>query len=131
MRELWFIHRRIKRLENKRGRPLLLGQEIDRQVQVYLFSLWEQSAIINSAIVIGCASSIVKNIDSSLLLSNGDHISFSKHWSRYMLHRMDFVKRRASTKAKVDVAEFESFKALYLSISKLLLLWKIIQRISL
>ena len=30
----------IKRLENRRrGRPLLLGQEIDRQVQMYLFSL--------------------------------------------------------------------------------------------
>ena len=102
----------IKRLENKRrGCPLLLGEEIDRQVQMYLFSLREQGAVINSAIVIGCASGIVKNVDSSLLLSNGGHISFSKHWARYMLDRMGFVKRKVSTKAKMSVAKFESFKA--------------------
>ena len=55
---------------------------------MYLFSLREQGAVINSAIVIGCASGIVKNIDISLLLFNGGHISLSKHWARYMLDRM-------------------------------------------
>ena len=100
----------IKRLENKRrDRPLLLGQEIDRQAQMYLFSLREQGAVINSAIGIGCASGIVKNVDCNLL-SNGGHISFSKHWARYMLDRMGFVKRRVSTKAKISVATFECFK---------------------
>ena len=54
------------------------------------------------------------SIDSNLLASNGGHISLTKDWGKNLLHRMGFVKRRASTKAKVSVTDFEEIKAQFL-----------------
>ena len=94
----------IVRLENKRmGRPLLLNEELDRQVQAYLYALRDNGAVVNSAIVIACAEGVVKNVDSNLLLCNGGYVSFSKQWARHMLHHMGFTKRRANTMVKVPV----------------------------
>ena len=59
----------------KRGRPLLLGEELDRQVQAYLTSFRESGAVVNTATAMGCAEGIVMSIDSNLLASNGGHIS--------------------------------------------------------
>ena len=102
----------VKVLENKkRGRPLLLGCELDKQVQAYLTALRENGAVINTAIVMACAEGVVKNHDSNLLESNGGHICLTKYWARYLMERMGYVKRRASTKAKVSVADFDSFKS--------------------
>ena len=52
--------------------------------------------------------------DSNLLASNGGHITLSKHWGKHLLSRMGYVKRRASTKAKVAVQDFEEVKAQFL-----------------
>ena len=45
------------------------------------------------------------NEDSNLLARNGGHIVLTKHWAKHLLGRMGFVKRRASTKAKVGVED--------------------------
>ena len=92
-----------KLLEKKRGRPFLLGEELEMQVRTYL-----------AAIAIGCAEGIVKNKDSRLLASNGGYIVLSKHWGTHLLARMGFVKRRASTKAKIEIKNFEEVKAQFL-----------------
>ena len=34
---------------------------------------------------------------------NGGHIRLTKHWARYLLSRMGFVKQRANTKSKVCI----------------------------
>ncbi len=39
----------------KRGRPLLLGEELEEQVRAYLTSLRENGAVVNTAILIACA----------------------------------------------------------------------------
>ena len=36
-----------------------------------------------------------------------------KHWAKYLLQCMGFVKRRASTAAKVSVSNFEQWQAQY------------------
>lgn len=59
-------------------------------------SLCENGAVINTAITIACAKGVLKNYDSNLLECNGGHISLTK---------------RASTKAKVSIADFDHFKA--------------------
>lgn len=105
----------VKKLENKkRGRPLLLGEELDEQVKTYILALRNNGAVINSAIVIGCATGIVKSHDSNLLKCNGGHINITKHWALSLLHRLGFVKRKSSTKAKVTVSDFEEKKAQFL-----------------
>ena len=51
---------------------------------------------------------LVKNSNSVLLKQNGCHAHFLRHWARYLLSRMGFVKRQFNTKSEVGVATFES-----------------------
>lgn len=102
----------IKKLPSqRRGHPLLLGEFLDNQVKEYIKSLREAGAVINSAIVTAVAEGIVKNDDSNKLSCNGGHISLTKSWAKSVLHRLGYVKRRSSTKAKVTVTEFEMYKS--------------------
>ena len=95
----------------KKGRPLLLGNELDRRVREYVTALRESGAVVNTAIVIAAAWGIVKSYDSNLLKCNGGHIECNKHWVLGFLERLGYVKRRANTKAKVSVVDFEEYKA--------------------
>ena len=100
--------------EKKKGRPYLLGEELDKQVRACLTSLQDHGAVVNTAIAISCAKGIVKNKDSYLLASNSGHIVLSKYWGKNLLKRMGFIKWRASTKAKVTIENFEEVKAQFL-----------------
>ena len=84
------------------------------QVRAYLTALRANGAVVNTAIAIECAEGIVKSKDSRLLASNGGHIVLSKHWGTHVLARMGFVKRRVSTKAKIEIENFEKVKAQFL-----------------
>ena len=77
-------------------------------------SLRCNGAVVNTAIVMSCAEGIIKNHNSNLLASNGRHILLTKDWGKSILHRMGFVKRKASTKAKVSIENFEEIKAQFL-----------------
>ena len=94
----------------KMGRPLLIGEEPDKQVQEYVKYLRKCGSPINTAIVIATAEGIITSMDGNLLACNGGGISLTKDWAKSLLHRMGMVKRRASTKAKVSVDEFEKLK---------------------
>ena len=100
--------------EKKRGRLLLLGEELERQVKAYLTFICEHGAVINTAILIARAEGIVISKDSNLLAQNGGHISLSKDWAKGLMKRMGLVKRRASTKAKVSIANFEEVQSQFL-----------------
>ena len=105
----------VEALENKKtGRPLMLGQDLDKQVQSHLAAPLESGAVVNTAIVIACAMDIVKSHNSNLLQCNGGHIVLSKPWVKSLMERMGLVKRRASTKAKVSLPEFDRLKAQFL-----------------
>ncbi len=102
----------IKSLDHKkRGRPFLLGEELDLQAQAYVKFLRENGAVINTAIVMAVAEEIVKSNDSNLLKINGGHIVCNKNWAKSFLSRLGYVKRRASTKMKVTPLDFEAFKS--------------------
>ena len=98
----------------KSGRPLLLGKELDKRVQAFLLAMRESGAVINTAITIACALGVVKSYDSNLLECNGGHIALTKHWAKYLMERMGFVKCWASTKPKVSVLDFESLIAQFI-----------------
>ena len=68
----------VQKLPEKRGRPFLLGEELEMQVRTYLTALRANGAVVNTATAIGCAEGIVKSKDSRLLASNGGHIVLSK-----------------------------------------------------
>ena len=71
-------------------------------------------AVVTTTIAIACAEGIARCKDSNLLACNGGHISLSKHWGKHLLSWMGYVKRRASTKVKAAVQDFEEVKAQFL-----------------
>ena len=74
----------LKSSQNQKiGRPLLLGDELDRQVQSYILELRNNGGVINSAITIAVAQGIVTNFDSNLLVQNGGHVDLTKSWAKY------------------------------------------------
>jgi len=98
----------------KRGRPLLIGEELDEQVREYIKELRRFGVTINAHVVIAVGMGLVLNKDANLLANNGGHISLEKHWAKYLLTRMGFVKRRGNTKSKVLVEHFEQRKEFFL-----------------
>ena len=98
----------------KRGRPYLLGENLDKQVQSYLIARRDRGGVVNTAIMLACAEGIVKNYDSNLLAANGGHLVLTSNWGKSLLRRMGFVKRRVSTTAKITVTNFEEVKAQFL-----------------
>ena len=84
---------RVDKLESKKGRPPLLGNKLDKQVQLYVEELSARKVPINTAIVMSAAEGVVKNHDSNLLLCNGGHIECGKHWAKNFLVRMGYTKR--------------------------------------
>lgn len=99
----------------KRGRPLLLGEEIDKQVQLYIKKIRDRNGSVSNRLVVAGAKGIVKAHNKSLLVENGGHIQINKEWARSLLSRMGFVKRKVSTSAsKYTTANFEQVKLEFL-----------------
>ena len=106
----------IKTLPAKKvGRPPLLDEEIDKEVQKYLLMLREAGGAVNGAIARSAAAGIIRIRNSKLLACNGGPIVLTKHWSRYLLERMGFVKRKANAKAKVTMNNLAKLKANFLA----------------
>ena len=109
------VHDELEELPTKKmGRPLLLGEEIDRQVKEYLKYLREQGSAINTVIAIATAEGVVRSVDASLLACNGGGIHLTKAWARSLLNRMGMVKRRVCSKAKIDIHNFVGIKEEFL-----------------
>ena len=118
----------VKQLVNKkRGHPLLLGCTLYQQVRAYLTALRNNGAVVNTAIAIGCAEGVVKNFNSNLLECNGGHIKLTKSWAKCLMLRMGFAKWRASTNAKVSVADFKFYKTQFILMLEPLSRWMIYQ----
>ena len=102
----------IKALPNyKQGRPLLLGEKLDTAVKAYVENIRKLGGVVNTAIVLGGAEAIIANKDRSLV----DTLAPGKDWAKSLLTRMGFVKRKATTKAKVPVKDFEAIKTTFLN----------------
>ena len=98
----------------KRGRPLLLGENLDRQVKSYIIAVREKQGIINTAITVAFGEAIVKKTDKNLLRENGGLIELTKVWAKSLLQRLNFVKRKATTSAKVEPSHFKELKEQFL-----------------
>ena len=99
----------------KTGRPLTLGSTLDNQVQAYLIATREAGGVVNSEVAIAAAVGIVRKKDSNLLAQNGGHIVLTRDWARSLLGRMGFVKRKANTKAKLAVTDFNELKSQFIN----------------
>ena len=92
-----------------------MDEQSDKEVQMYLLALREAGGSINCAIAKASATGIIRQKNSNWLACNGGHILLTKDWSRYLLERMHFVKRKANTKAKIRIENFTELKCNYSS----------------
>ena len=98
----------------KRGRPLLLGEKMDKEVKSYICAVREGGGVVTTAIAMAAATAIVRGHDRNLLIENGGSIAITKTWGKSLLQRMGFVKRRGSSAAKLRVADFDAIQELFL-----------------
>ena len=104
-----------KLTSKKRGRPSMLPDEITVVIVKYINAIRDAGGIINTAIVIAAGLGIVKRMDPRLLECNGGHVVLQKSWAKYLLGKMNFVKRKATTKKpKFTIANFEELKSQFL-----------------
>ena len=114
--------------ERKRGRKVMLGEQLDGKVQAYIKALRGAGTPIGSNIVMAAAEGIVRAYDRTLLVDHGGTIAMTKTWALSLLGRMGYVKRKSTTKATLGMsdAQFEGVKARYLKqISKMVVLREI------
>ena len=81
--------------EKQRGRPLLIGKELESQVKRIIQELREANGTVNTAIVLATARGVILAKDANLLAENGGSIDLSKDWAKRLLSRMGYVKRKA------------------------------------
>ena len=99
----------------KIGRPLLLGDELDKQVQAYITSLRSGHAVVNTTIVLALAEGIIKGNDPGLLASNGGSIELTRDWAKSIMKRMGLSKCKATTKSNLLQYDFDKVHEIYLN----------------
>ena len=72
----------------KRGRPLLLGKNIDEQVQLYLRKIRENGGVVTASVVVATAWGILMLRDRTQLVEFGGHIELGRQWAYHLLSRM-------------------------------------------
>ena len=87
----------------EKGRPLLLGQDLNHQVRAYLMLLRDVGGIVNTSIAIAAATGIIRRHNSNLLAVNGGHIVLTKHWAQYLMQRMGFVNRKPPSRLMLKI----------------------------
>ena len=101
-------------LAKKRGRPLLLGDKLDQEVASYIKAVCGSGVVITTAITVAAATAIIRRADHNLLAENGRPITLTTDWTKFLLHRMTFVKRRGSSAAKMTVTNFNEVREEFL-----------------
>ena len=71
--------------QNRRRRPLLLGEEMEAEVKSFIEVTCEKEAIVNSHTVMATARGVVISHDANLLLENGGYIEITKSWVQQLL----------------------------------------------
>ena len=98
----------------KRGRPLLLGEELDKQVKGYIRALRDEGGVVTIPLTMAIGTAIVESSNRMLLSKNGGSIEITKNWARSLLYRRKFVKRRGGSTRKIAVTNLEEAKEQFL-----------------
>jgi len=78
---------------------------------MYIRKLRVGAGGVNTQVVIAAATGMLQKRDPALLESIGE---LKKSWAKYFLGRMNYVKRKATTKARFSVSNFEAVKTRFL-----------------
>lgn len=67
------------------GRPLLLGEELEDEVKLFIKSTHESGSVVNTETVMGTARGVIISHNANLLLENGGYINITKDWAQHLL----------------------------------------------
>ena len=96
--------------ERKRGRPKLIGDDVDQQVQLYIRSVREGGGNISARVVMGAAQGILEYYGKEDLAK-----LINRQWAYSLLKRTNFVRHKATTsKSKYTLADFAELKKPFL-----------------
>ena len=101
----------------KKDRSLLLGKKLDTAVQEFILRLREYGCPVNTQLVIAacCQRHKAQAMDRTRLVEAGGPAILTNSWAKSLLKRMNFTKRRASTKCSHPGDELEKEKQTFLS----------------
>ena len=91
-----------------------MGDTLDKQVQCYVCATHSTGGMITTIVVLAAGEAVVWPHNKKLLHNDGSPIKLTRHWAKSLLDRMCFVKRKATTSAKVDLSCFAELKEQYL-----------------
>ena len=74
----------------------------------------ESGDVVNNSVVVGIITGIMGDTDSNLLAENDGPITVGKEAAWCLLGRMQFVKRRRTTKANTVSFDFQALEAQFL-----------------
>ena len=105
----------VKKLKGKMGRPVLLGNKLDHQVQVYLQRVRESGGTVTARIAVAAAKGILLSTDQSKMAEFGGYIQLNWHWAYSLFKRMNYVQWKAMTaKSKYTISNFKEVKKSFL-----------------
>ena len=108
-------YRPIVELHGKRrGRPSTLSDELTEELKAYILAVRDAGGVVNTAIVMAAGTGVLRQKDPGSLECNGGTLTLKKSWAKYLLGKMNFVKRKATTRAKSMVHNFDEVKQQFL-----------------
>ena len=87
---------------------------MDEFVQKYMLKVWERGRAVNTTLVVAGAKGIVESLDRTRLVEYGGDITLTTSWAKSLLKRMNFTKRRATTKCGIPPHVFMDVKTEFL-----------------
>ena len=98
----------------KQERRVLLGNDLDRKVQMCLKTVRE-GGVMSAGMAMAAAWEIVLTCDRSMLVEFRGHVELNRPWVYSLLHRMNFIQRKVTTaKSKYAIADFDHVKMEFL-----------------
>jgi len=68
--------------QKHRGRPLLLGGELEEEVKLFIKAARKSGTIVNTRTVMATSRGVIISHDVNLLVENGRHFNITKDWAK-------------------------------------------------
>ena len=101
--------------KKKRGKKVLLGEQLDRKLQQYLTTLKSNRGIISAQVAMAAAKGLLLSLNRGALAEYRGHIKITRHWAYSLFHRMKFVQRKVTmSQSKYTATNFAEVKQKFL-----------------
>ena len=99
----------------KLGRPVMLGEDLDKKLQLYVKKAREGGGVITARILSTAARGVLVACERLRLVEFWGHVQLNQSWTYSLFERMKFVKCKVTTaKSKHTDADFARIKKTFL-----------------